>query len=208
MNDNPMCDNFLARMCALVVCGTQLEKIDSKGIIFSNEIDIVLEIQWIPKSQRKPLALWNPLNLQYNLVSMINLHIFVDVTTAEKQQALSFPVGLVTAIRYGFMLEETHDSTNLPSHCFEYLLHKQRTTSSSASCQLTDIQAIGDTVEKSTISAEFYFRCQDHIHRDVNILEELGTTLTTGNLIYRWYRGKRDGNFEEIVEAYNMKVSY
>ncbi len=150
-------------------------------------------------------------------------HLYFSVVSEDEKEFVSqFPVVLGTAVRYGFLLpaNSTPSSTAskyiythvilplvlilLAEDCSDFLLEKQQSLFSSGyRCQLSDIQIVGDFVEKELLTAEFYLKCFDHIHRDADVFEELGTSLTTGSFTYKWYRGNKDGSFVEIPNQTN-----
>ena len=122
----------------------------------------------------------------------------LGVADEEKGYAKEFPLLSCTAIRHGLLLEENSTPKTSAKKCIQFLLEKQKQLTSNKTCKLSEIRIVGDPVEKSVLTAECYFRCKDHIHRDVDASEELSKSLTTGGYRYLWYQGLRDGSFALI----------
>jgi hypothetical protein len=95
------------------------------------------------------------------------------------------------------LLEDNSTPKTSAKKCVQFLLEKQKQQTVTKGCKLAEIRIVGDPIEKNVLTAECYFRCKDHIHRDIDSAE-LGKSLTTGSFKYQWYKGHRDGSFEFI----------
>lgn len=140
--------------------------------------------------------------------------IFVDVhhvvnLEEKKQQATELKISIILlfAIRMGYFYSVSSSPRFIFEECFQFIIQRQRipvTMTMTPICQLKNILISGGFIEGYEITAEFFFSCEDHIHRDSS--SEDKQLQMTGYVKYQWYRIHRDLSIVLIPGATN-KVS-
>jgi hypothetical protein len=101
----------------------------------------------------------------------------------------------------GFTFESINQG--IYEDCFKFFIENQKNWKQK--CELKEIQIVGQPMETEILTAEFYFKCDNHIHKESDDWNRESHSLTIGSFYYQWFRCPRNSTFIKI-EGANLKV--